>query len=321
MKFIKKAFAVFLSVAALHLYGCVGLVEKFYPEDSSGAEQSAFVPVDVEEGNSYFKDFDGNVITMNKAPDKVVSLSEISTEIICGIGAGRYIAAMNEGSKKVDNAPISAVVLPDYESDTEKIIQIAPDIAFYSDSALSGIAVAELRAAGITVIRIPERGRISDAEANIRFISSIMFKDAAGERVITQMRSELEKLRVTAELVGNKKTVYIESVFQNYAVGGDSIISEICAIAGGENIFADRTGYFSISISELKQKSPDVILILSNDAENYPVDSLKRREGYSEIYAVRTKSVYAIDSATATRPTQNITKAIKSVGEALKLTK
>ena len=320
MRSIKITTAVVILLAAVCLYGCAGFVERFYPEDTKDDDQSVFVPVDIEDGSIYFKDFDGNVITLSEAPEKVASLSDISTEIICGLGAGRYIVALNESSQTVEGAPISAEVLPDFTSDIEKLKELSPQIIFY-DNTLSSLTAAMLRTAGFTLVRVMEKGDISSAEANIRFISSLLYKDSNGEQMIAEMRAEYEKMNVLAELIGVKKRIYIESTTAYYGCGGDSIISELCTYAGAENIFADKSGTFTTNAAELKQKDPEAIIVLCNDTDNFQIETVTKRSGLEDVYAVRIKAVYAIDARSASRPTQNITKALRSIGEALKVTK
>ena len=320
MKFIKSITIPILLIFAVCLCSCTGLVERFYPEETTEEEQSHFVPVDVEEGSVYFKDFDGNIITLTEAPEKVASLSDISTEILCGLGLGRYIVAVNESSQKVEGAPISAVVLPDFNADMDKLAELAPQIIFY-DSTLSYLTAALMRNAGYTLVRIPEKGDITTAESNIRFISSLMYKDGAGEQMISEMRGEYEKMKVLAELLGIKKRVYIESTAAYYGCGGDSIISRLCEYAGAENVFAERSGTFITNAEEIKKADPEAIIVLTNDIDKFTADTVTKRAGLEDVYAVRIKAVYAVDAKLATRPTQNITKALKRVGEVLKVTK
>ena len=320
MKVFKSLSTVILLLSVICLCGCTALVERFYPEETTDGEQSVFVPVDVEEGSIYFKDFDGNVITLSEAPEKVASLSDISTEILCGLGLGRYIVAINESSLKVEGAPISAEVLPDFSCDMDKLTELAPQIIFY-DSTLSYLTAAMIRNAGFTLIRIPEKGDITAAESNIRFISSLMYKESVGERMISEMREEYEKMRVLADLIGVKKRVYIESTSAFYGCGGDSIISQLCEYAGAENVFSEKSGTFLTTAEEIKAADPEAIIVLSNDPDNFTIDKVTKRAGLEDVYAVRIKAVYAVDAKIASRPTQNIVKALKRVGEALKVTK
>lgn len=321
MKLLNKVTATAALLVLICLCGCTSLVERFYPDDTTDPAHTAFVPVDVSDGSVYFRDFDGNIITLEKAPEKIASLSEVSTDILVGLGAGRYISAVNEGSLKIEGAPISAAVVPDYYCDTAKLTELKPELVFYSDSSLSYIAVTALKSAGLTLVRIPEKGNILTAESNIRFISSLMYKESNGERMIDEMRSEYEKMKVLAELVGMNRRVYIENVGMYSACGGDCVISELCGFAGAENVFAGSKGSHLTNPEELKKLDPDVIIVLSKDPESFQIDSVRKREGLEDVYAVRTKAIYAIDYTAATLPTQSIIKALRSVGAALKVTK
>ena len=321
MRLFKMLTAALLAVVTLYLCGCVGLVEQFYPDDSSDTTAKTFVPIDVEEGSIYFKDFDGNVITLKQAPDTVASLSPVSTEIICGLGAARYISVLNESSSKLDGAPISAQVVPDYYADTDKIIELKPELVFYSSDSLSLISVSILQSAGLTLVRIPERGNVETAEANIRFISSLLYKDAAGERLIGEIREEINKIKIAAEIVGVRKKVYIENSNAFSGVGGDTIASELCAYAGADNVFYSKNASFLANAKEVTAADPEVIIVLSDDPVKFNTDSVRKREGIESVYALRTKAIYVIDKTTATRPTQNIIYALRSIGEALKVTK
>lgn len=321
MKFFKKLCAVILAASALALCGCVDLVGRFYPEDTTDTDTPAFVPVDVEEGSIYFKDFDGNVITLTEAPKSVASLSPVATEIICGIGAGRYISVINASSSKVDGAPISAEVVSDYNAETDKIIALAPKIVFYSTDSLSLISVTLLQNAGLTLVRIPEKGNVQTAESNIRFISSLMYRDSFGEKLIEEMRAEIEKMKTAADIVGVRKKVYIENSASYSAIGGDTIISELCSYAGADNVFADRPTVFLASAAMIAAPDPEAIIVLTDNVEDFNIDSVRKREGLEGVYAVRTKAIYPINKTQATRPTQNIVYALRAIGEALKVTK
>ena len=301
MKYIKILICLLLLTVIVSSGGCIELAEHLFPEETTDPAQTAAATVDAETGEIVFRDFDGNLITMSGEPSSVASLCEISTEIICGLGAGRYITAMNESSSKLEGAPISAEVL--------------------MDNSLSVIAVTVLKNAGLTVVRIPEKGDIITAESNIRFISALMYKDAVGERMITEMRADIDRMKIAAELVGVRKTVYIEGAREYGAYGVNTIASELCAYAGGDNVYSDRYGEFTVTAAEISSKDPDVIIILTKDPENYDTDVFRKRPGLENMTAVRTKAVYAVDLTLATRPTQRITEALVQIGRALKTVK
>ena len=85
-------------------------------------------------------------------------------------------------------------------------------------------------------------------------------------------------MKVAADFLGLKKRVYIESTSTYYGYGADSIISELCGYAGAENVFSERKGTFLTTPQELKLKDPEVIIVLTNDVENFSMDMMTRRE-------------------------------------------
>ena len=87
-------------------------------------------------------------------------------------------------------------------------------------------------------------------------------------------------------------------------------------IVGAENIFADQDAWISPSEESVIDANPDVILTTVNYVEN-PTDEIKSREGWEHINAVKNNEVYYIDSDSASRPTQNIIKALNEIAKAI----
>ncbi|MBP5208104.1 MAG: ABC transporter substrate-binding protein [Clostridia bacterium] len=318
---LKRILTAALALCLFMMCGCERIVSGLIDDTTADPDVSVFVPVEIEDGSLYFKDFDGNEIVLNGAPSSVASLSPIATEIIIGIGAGRYISVIDSESAKLEGAPISAVTVPYYFSETETVKAKAPQIIFYSDGSLDLISIMAFKNAGMTLIRIPDKGSIATAEANIRFIAAMLFREAAGERIVTEMREEMERMRLAAEIVGVRKTVYIEGRSAFYAYGGETIVSELCACCGADNVFTEFPQNKTVTAAQLVEKDPEVVIILTNDPDNFNKEEFRKREGVTQIYASRTKAIYALDMTTATRPTQNIVKALSDLGKILKITK
>ena len=141
------------------------------------------------------------------------------------------------------------------------------------------------------------------------------------EEIIDEIRAEIEKMKTAADIVGVRKKVYIENSTLYSAIGGDTIISELCSYAGADNVFKDNPTLFVASASMVKAADPEVIIVLTDFVDGYNIDGVRKREGLENVYAVRTKAIYPINKTQATRPTQNIVYALRAVGEALKVTK
>ena len=72
-----------------------------------------------------------------------------------------------------------------------------------------------------------------------------------------------------------------------------------------------KVGYLQVIIKD----NPDVIL--TNEPVDNIIDTIKNREGWGEINAVKNNNVYLIDKNASSRPSQNIIKALKEMAKAI----
>ena len=316
MKIIKLT-AIILTVLMITtgLTGCTDLVSKFYPVSTGEESTYGFIPETAADGEILFKDFDGNVISMPSAPEKIVSVSSIATEIICGLGASRYIIGLDDGSSRLEGAPIGATVLPYYYMSYNEIVALEPDVVFYTTEYISVLTLEALKESGVKLIRIPSTGNIETAESNIRFIASLLYREEAGNKMIDEMRHEFDKIKTAAQLVGVRKRIYIEYISDFCACGGNTLISEICDMAGFDNVFEDLEGFTSVTAAAVTEKNPEVILVagFASASEN----SVRTRKSIEKVSAVRENKIYLFNINNSIRPTQSIVNAAKEIAKIL----
>ena len=316
MRSIKlTAFLLAVIITVPCFFGCTDLVSRFYPYETKEEATYSFTPVTASEGDFYFSDFDGNVISIPSAPERIVSLSVVSTEIICGIGASRYIIGLDSSSANLDGAPINAAVVPYYYMSFADVVALEPDLVFYSSEYISPLTLDALKNTDIKLVRIPGSGNIETAEANIRFISALLFKEEAGSKIVEEMRYEFEKIKKSASLVGVRKKIYIEYMNEFYTCGGDTLLSEICDMAGFENVYADIKGNGSVNASSLLNTDPEIILLVGSN--NVNENTVRNRKSIEKVSAVRENKIYAYDISGALRPTQNIVNTAKDIAKLL----
>ena len=132
------------------------------------------------------------------------------------------------------------------------------------------------------------------------------------------MKSDIEEISTIGKTIKDKKKVYLEigPAPTLYSVGKSTFLNEMIEIIGAENIFANENSWISPSEESVIDANPDVILTTVNYVEN-PTEEIKSREGWEHINAVKNNQVYYIDSNSASRPTQNIIKALKEIAKAV----
>jgi iron complex transport system substrate-binding protein len=135
------------------------------------------------------------------------------------------------------------------------------------------------------------------------------------------MIEEIGKISAVGSSIGktgNRRSVYFEIAPAPAMVsfGSGAYLHEMIEISGGRNIFAAQKGWFSPGAEAIIQGDPDVILALRYGDDD-PVPEIVSRPGFETITAVKNKRVYGIDADPASRPSQNIVKALKQMARSV----
>ena len=316
MKFRKIAAFISIILISLCFSGCTELVSRFYPIVTDEESTYGFTPVTAKnDGDAVFRDFDGNDIILSSSPERIVSLTPVATEIICGLGASRYLIGIDANSAMLEGAPINASVLPYYYMSPTEVTDLDPDMIFYSTEYSNVLTISELQKSGYRLVRIPAMGTVGTAEANIRFLSALLFREEAGAAMVNEMRYELDKIRQAAALVGVRKKIYIEYFNEFYTCGSNTLMDELCDIAGFDNVYSDIDGFKTVNASSLLQKDPEIILITGNASVSEK--KILDRKSIEKVSAVRENKIYACNVSDKTRPTQNIVILAKEIAKLL----
>jgi iron complex transport system substrate-binding protein len=88
-------------------------------------------------------------------------------------------------------------------------------------------------------------------------------------------------------------------------------------IIGARNIFDNEDRWFTPGPEAIIHANPDVIFILAGNEAEAAMAEIKNRPGFSAINAVRQNRVYAVDPNSASRPSQNIVRALEEMFRAI----
>lgn len=265
-------------------------------------------------------DREGNEVTIPTNIEKIVSTAPSNTEILTALGMGDKIVCMDTYSEGIEGVKEDVVKMDFTAPDAEEIIGLEPDIIIasgYNKAGSSDDPFKSLSDAGIPVVYIPSSESIEGIYKDIEFVASVVNQEDKGKEIIDGMKSDIEKITAIGKTIKDKKKVYFEigPAPTLYSVGNSTFINEMIEIVGAENIFAKENSWISPSEESVIDANPDVILTTVNYVEN-PTEEIKSREGWEHINAVKNNQVYSIDSNSASRPTQNIIKALKEIAKA-----
>jgi iron complex transport system substrate-binding protein len=204
--------------------------------------------------------------------------------------------------------------------DAEAIIALNPDIIIASGHNKTGgeDPFAPIKEAGISVVYIPSSASFEGIYEDIDFIASIVDKDSEGEKLVTEMQTEIDRIKDIAATITDKKTVYFEisPAPYIYTTGAGTFQNEIIETIGATNVFGSETGWISPSEEAILDANPDVIITNVGYVPE-PVAEILAREAWVDMDAIVNGDVYLIDADASSRPSHNVVAALIEMAKAV----
>ncbi|BBA52045.1 ABC transporter substrate-binding protein [Fusobacterium varium] len=258
-----------------------------------------------------------SVTAFSKEYNRIASGSPAVTEILYELGLKDKIIAMDKNSdiKELDDMKIPKVSF--YQMNTESIFSLKADLIILStfNKADREDFIEFMKAKGTDVIYVSDVKSIKNVYDCIREIGEKTERKSEAENIISKMEKEINEVKEISKNIEKKKKVYFEiSPFPSmYTFGKDVFMNEMLEIAGVENIFNDKSGWFIPSLEVIAKRNPDIIFTSTYQVED-PIKEIIDRGNWNIIKAVREKRIYQI-SKEAVRPSIRVTEVIKKISE------
>jgi iron complex transport system substrate-binding protein len=246
---------------------------------------------------------------------RIVSLSPHITELLFAAGAGARIVGVDDAS----DYPPAARQIPRLGEvtalDVEGLLRQAPSLIILWETGTPPRVRAELERLHLRVL-VTEQRKLDDIGQVLvefgRLAGTVPTADDAARRY----RAELAELR--ARYQGRARLTVFYQVWDRplYTLSGEHVVSEMIALCGGDNIFAEVTPLAPIVDPEaVLARNPDVILIGANgpDGERQAAD-WKR---FPNLKAVREQHVFTVDPSLVGRMAPRILGGVREVCSAL----
>lgn len=258
-----------------------------------------------------------SVVSFSKEYNRIASGSPAITEILYELGLKDKIIAMDKNSdvKELDEMKIPKISF--YQMNTESIFSLKADLIILStfNKADREDFIQFMKEKGTDVIYISDIKTVEDIYKCIMEIGEKTERKLEAEKVISKMEKEINEVREISKNIKNKKKVYFEiSPFPSmYTFGKNVFMNEMLEIAGVENIFNDKSGWFIPSLEVMAARNPDIIFTSTYQVDD-PVKEIIDRGNWNIIKAVREGKIYPI-SKEAVRPSIKIIEVIKKIAE------
>lgn len=297
------ALAIALALGALA--GCSAAQETTEPlQSSDSAAESAF-PVTIT-------DDAGRSVTIEAAPERIVSLAPANTEILFAIGAGNRVV----GVTTYDDYPAEVTEIAqvgDFAGpNLEAVAAADPDLVL-ATTGVQGDVIAKLEELGAIVIAVDPQTLDGLYEAISEVGMATGERDGA-EAVIAGMAADVSEIEEAVSGL-EPASAFIE-IGQNplFTVGTGTLLHELVTIAGGTNVVTEP-GYVPYSVEQLVESDPAVYLATKGSSSD-PA-AIEQRAGFSDIAAIKNGRVVIMDDNLVSRPGPRAVLGLRQIAEGL----
>jgi iron complex transport system substrate-binding protein len=206
------------------------------------------------------RDDRGTLVRLAAPARRIVSLAPHLTEIAYAAGAGDRLA----GAARFSDYPARALALPQVGDaarvDLERIIALQPDLVLAWRTGNQAGDIERLERLGYAVW-VSEPSRLGDVARLIRGVGELAGTAAVAEQAAHAFETELAALRDRYGARTRVRAYYEIWHHPLMTVNGRHVISDVIALCGGQNVFAQaRSLTPAITLESVIAARPQAIL-------------------------------------------------------------
>lgn len=214
------------------------------------------------------RDDAGNRLTLPRLPQRIVSLTMFSDEVLLELVGSRRLAAVTSfaADPAVSNIAERIAAIPNrLEFHAEQILALRPDLVVVANWS-EAQAVAQLRAAGLPVYLCSSAVTVEQVRQKIRALARVVGDERTAEELVARMDRRLAEIeRRVAAVPESRRLAVLDWSAWGAAMGRGSSWDEVVRRAGLRNAVAelpvDGWGQVPLSKEKLIELDPDMLVL------------------------------------------------------------
>lgn len=260
----------------------------------------------------------GRTVSINKIPQRIISLAPSNTEILFALGLGDRVVGVTEYCNYPKEATTKPKVGGFSTVDIEKVVSLQPDLIL-ATRIHSKTAVPALEKLGLTVIALTPTS-LDAVIKSINMVGEITGQNKQASQLVSNLRTRIETVdKKTKNLASNQRlrVLYLTWHDPLMTAGTETIVDDIITKSGGQNIAYDISGDKAINLETVIQRNPQVIIasIGMGTGQDLPWQYVKTEPRLKNTEALLNNRVYKIDGDIIHRPGPRIVDALEQMAQ------
>lgn len=333
---MKRALPALIAVALVTAACSAGTPEATMPPPptspastttTAGAETTTTLPMEttttaaaVDDGFPVTVAADNGFVTIDRRPERIVSLSASGTEILFAIGAGSQVAVTDSFSYYPPEAPTNPDLMA-FEPNVEAIVaDYDPDlVVMFFDP---GEVEAAFSALGVPVLVQLAPATIDGIYPQIVQLGAATGNLGGATDLVATMQADIAEIVTEAGPDAAGVTYYHELDDTLFTVTSATFVGDVYGRLGMVNVAdpADEDGtafgFPQLSAEFLLDADPDLIFLADTICCGQSAETVAERPGWDALTAVPA-GVVELDDDVASRPGPRIVEFLRAVAEAV----
>jgi iron complex transport system substrate-binding protein len=242
----------------------------------------------------------GRKVTLNKLPQKIISLAPSITEILFALELGDRIVGVTDYCDYPEAAKSKPRVASYTTPNLEKLVSLQPDLIL-AESIHEKTVLPALEKLGFTLF-VTKATSITTVLNNITVIGQLNGKSKTATLLVTNLASRVKAVSIKTEgLSADKQPRVLYVVWHQpvWTMGSNTFIDDLIKTAGGINIYSnDFQESRVVSLESIISKNPQVIIVTGMATSGDLIyTSIKSEERLRSTDAMKNNRIYKISDA------------------------
>lgn len=307
---MKKVLAAFVTVLfIISLTGC----SKYIVSPKTAAQPT---PAQEQTSKLEVMDITGRIVTLDKVPQRIVSLSPANTEILFALGAGDKVVGVTSYCDYPEQVKNVEKVGTFEGPNVELIKKAEPDVVL-AGGYIQEDLIQKLESLNIPVVST-EAMDFNTIYDSIKLIGRITGTEAKAEEIVSGMQESIAAVKEKTKDKEKRKVFYLVWMDPLTTAGANTFINDVINTAGGINTADKVDGWAKYSTEQLILDNPDILVAAFHSTDDgITKDNIAKNPIFSKLDCVKKGNIYVMsDDNIISRPGPRIVQAIEEMAKA-----
>jgi iron complex transport system substrate-binding protein len=254
-----------------------------------------------------------------EVPTRIISLSPTHTEMLFAIGAADQVIAVDDFSNYPAEAVDKQVGLSAFEPNIEGIAELDPDLVVTEGT--NPALLEQLASLGIATYAGLAPSTFDEVFEQILELGAVTGNEAGAEKVVGEMRVEIEEITESLPELDSPLTYYHELDPSYFSVTSDTFIGYVYSQLGLRSIAdlveTSAAGYPQLNAEFILDSDPDLIFLACTKYCSETAETVAARPGWGNLTAAQNGLIFEMDDDVASRWGPRIVDYYRAVAEAI----